>query len=51
MSQGVWPAFWLRADDNLGEIDVMESYGAPTTRAWGFDPSPSYEWNSSADRR
>lgn len=49
MSQGVWPAFWLRADDNLGEIDVMESYGAPTTRAGGFDPSPSYEWNSWQD--
>ena len=49
MSQGVWPAFWLRADNDLGEIDVMESYGAPTTRAGGFDPSPSYEWNSWQD--
>lgn len=47
MSRGVWPAFWLRADSKLGEIDPMESYGAPTTR--DFDPSPSYEWNSWAD--
>jgi beta-glucanase (GH16 family) len=47
MSRGVWPAFWLRADHELGEIDPMEAYGAPTTR--GFDPSASYEWNSWAD--
>jgi beta-glucanase (GH16 family) len=47
MSRGIWPAFWLRADDELGEIDPMESYGAPTIR--DFDPSPSYEWNSWAD--
>lgn len=47
MSQGIWPAFWLRADNVNGEIDVMESYGAPTTRM--FDPSPSYEWNSWED--
>lgn len=47
MSRGVWPAFWLRADTVLGEIDPMEAYGAPTTR--DFDPSASYEWNSWAD--
>lgn len=47
MSQGVWPAFWLRGDHTNGEIDVMESYGAPTTRT--FDPSDSYEWNSWED--
>ena len=44
MSRGVWPAFWLRGDRTNGEIDVMESYGAPSIRS--FDPSPSYEWNS-----
>ncbi|MET0930234.1 MAG: glycoside hydrolase family 16 protein [Aeromicrobium sp.] len=47
MSRGIWPAFWLRADHQSGEIDPMESYGAPTTRS--FDPSSSYEWNSWAD--
>lgn len=47
MSRGIWPAFWLRADTELGEIDPMESYGAPTTQ--DFDPSASYEWNSWAD--
>ncbi|MDX6277513.1 MAG: hypothetical protein QOJ72_1641 [Nocardioidaceae bacterium] len=49
MSQGIWPAFWLRADNTPGEIDVLESYGAPTSRSDGFDPSPSYEWNSWQD--
>lgn len=43
-SRGIWPAFWLRADDLLGEIDVMESYGGPTTRS--YDPSDTYYWNS-----
>lgn len=47
MSRGIWPAFWLRADHQSGEIDPMESYGAPTIRS--FDPSSSYEWNSWAD--
>jgi beta-glucanase (GH16 family) len=47
MSRGIWPAFWLRADHQPGEIDPMESYGAPTIRS--FDPSSSYEWNSWAD--
>jgi beta-glucanase (GH16 family) len=47
MSRGIWPAFWLRADHQPGEIDPMESYGAPTVRS--FDPSSSYEWNSWAD--
>lgn len=47
MSRGIWPAFWLRADHQLGEIDALESYGAPTIRT--YDPSPSYEWNSWAD--
>ena len=44
MSRGIWPAFWLRADHKRGEIDPLESYGAPTIR--NFDPSSSYEWNS-----
>jgi beta-glucanase (GH16 family) len=47
MSRGIWPAFWLRADHQPGEIDPMESYGAPSIRS--FDPSDSYEWNSWAD--
>ncbi|KAA1376319.1 glycoside hydrolase family 16 protein [Aeromicrobium fastidiosum] len=47
MSRGIWPAFWLRADHQPGEIDPMESYGAPTIRS--FDPSSSYEWNSWSD--
>ncbi|AXT84927.1 hypothetical protein C6I20_06810 [Aeromicrobium sp. A1-2] len=47
MSRGVWPAFWLRADHRLGEIDPMESYGGPTTRS--YDPSSSYYWNSWSD--
>lgn len=47
MSRGIWPAFWLRADSQPGEIDPMESYGGPTIRS--FDPSSSYEWNSWGD--
>lgn len=47
MSRGIWPAFWLRADHELGEIDPMEAYGGPTIR--DFDPSASYEWNSWED--
>lgn len=47
MSQGVWPAFWLRGDDTNGEIDVMESYGGPSDR--GYNPAASYEWNSWED--
>lgn len=31
-SRGLWPAFWLRADDRSGEIDVMEAWGTPTVR-------------------
>lgn len=26
-SKGLWPAFWLRGNQGLGEIDVMESVG------------------------
>jgi hypothetical protein len=28
-SRSMWPAFWLRADDAYGEIDVMEAWGTP----------------------
>jgi beta-glucanase (GH16 family) len=28
-SRGMWPAFWLRADDAPGEIDIMEAWGTP----------------------
>lgn len=31
-SRGVWPAFWLRNDGNVGEIDLMEAWGGPTVR-------------------
>ncbi len=44
MSRGVWPAFWLRGDSTLGEIDPMEAYGGPTSRR--DDPSATYFWNS-----
>lgn len=46
-SRGVWPAFWLRADTKLGEIDVMESYGGKTIQ--NYDPSSTYYWNSWRD--
>ena len=26
-AEGMWPAFWLRADKGLGEIDIMEAIG------------------------
>jgi len=46
-SQGLWPAFWLRADDLLGEIDVMEAWGDPTSR--GDDLTSSYAWTVHKD--
>lgn len=27
LSQGLWPAFWLRSDTGPGEIDIMEAIG------------------------
>jgi len=30
-SKGLWPAFWLRTDTALGELDVMESVGGTGT--------------------
>lgn len=26
-SKGVWPAFWLRCDGSLGEVDILEAVG------------------------
>ena len=43
-TRGVWPAFWLRGDNTLAEIDIMESYGSPDSRGTAFDPAASYEW-------
>lgn len=43
ISRGLWPAFWLRADQQYGEIDVMEAWGDPAAR----DDAPlttSYAW-------
>ncbi len=43
ISRGLWPAFWLRADQQYGEIDVMEAWGDPSSR----DDTPlttSYSW-------
>jgi murein DD-endopeptidase MepM/ murein hydrolase activator NlpD len=31
-STGMWPGFWLRNSPSVGEIDIMESWGSPTTR-------------------
>lgn len=48
VSRGMWPAFWLRADEHRGEIDVLEAYGTPTT---GPDTSivDRYEWTVHED--
>lgn len=46
-SRGMWPAFWLRADDSPGEIDVMEAWGTPAD-----DPRTGpvrYAWNVHED--
>ena len=31
-SRGVWPAFWLRANDGPGELDIMEAVGGRPQR-------------------
>ena len=41
-TKGVWPAFWLRGDSTPGEIDIMETWGSPTTQS--FNPSTSNSW-------
>ena len=56
-SQGVWPAFWLRNNPALGEIDIMESWGSPTrnrvrpvryddTSAWAIHESTNGDQRS-----
>jgi beta-glucanase (GH16 family) len=47
-SRGIWPAFWLRADDLPGEIDVMEAWGTPTSRARA-DMDRQYAWTVHED--
>jgi beta-glucanase (GH16 family) len=32
-AQGMWPAFWLRDNTNLGELDIMEAVGGLPTRS------------------
>ncbi len=46
-SRGLWPAFWLRANDHPGEIDVMEAWGTPADKR-GTAPS-RYAWNIHED--
>jgi len=31
-AQGMWPAFWLRDDSGLGELDIMEAVGGLNTK-------------------
>ena len=46
-SRGMWPAFWLRADDAPGEIDVMEAWGTPADHP---RTGPArYAWNVHED--
>lgn len=47
ISRGVWPAFWLRSDTSLGEIDIMEASGEPTIR--DDYRAGSYYWTLHAD--
>ena len=42
-SRGLWPAFWLRADDAPGEIDVMEAWGTPADHP--LTGPARYAWN------
>jgi beta-glucanase (GH16 family) len=32
-AQGLWPAFWLRNDVGLGELDIMEAIGGMNTKS------------------
>ena len=48
-SRGLWPAFWLRADDAPGEIDIMEAWGTPANHPHA-KPS-TYAWNLHQDTR
>lgn len=47
VSRGLWPAFWLRADDAPGEIDVMEAWGTPA--AHPLTGPARYAWNVHED--
>lgn len=33
-SQGLWPAFWLRTTEGLGEIDILEALGSGPSGDW-----------------
>ncbi|MFV0251929.1 MAG: family 16 glycosylhydrolase [Beutenbergiaceae bacterium] len=33
-SQGLWPAFWLRSSDSMGEIDILEALGSGAGDNW-----------------
>lgn len=46
-SRGLWPAFWLRADDAPGEIDIMEAWGTPANHP-RTGPA-TYAWNVHED--
>ena len=46
-SRGLWPAFWLRADDAPGEIDVMEAWGTPANHP--RTGPETYSWNIHED--
>lgn len=50
VSRGLWPAFWLRADDLPGEIDVVEAWGTPTSRPRD-DMDRQYAWTVHEDTR
>lgn len=34
VSQGMWPAFWLRTSEGLGEIDILEALGSRPGDDW-----------------
>lgn len=48
-SRGLWPAFWLRADEAFGEIDVMEAWGTPANEP-RTGPA-KYAWHVHQDTR
>lgn len=47
-SRALWPAFWLRASDLPGEIDVVEAWGTPTSRQRSA-MSEQYAWTVHED--
>lgn len=48
-SRGLWPAFWLRADEAPGEVDVMEAWGTPADHPGAG--SGRYGWAVHEDTR